>query len=516
MSGIPSNDNGRDPCGHEIRLRWREKDDVIANLVRNRMIHWFGLAAFSCLIVVGCVAQQADVVRVKRDLDRKISELDKSKTSLQQAVAEANQALSKANAIITQQREEIKTLLQARADLDDEMATLKDGDLLEVRGTIDEQNHQLQTLVEQMHRVNQELQDSQEAAKEREGTFRSLSQQLQDGLRQQEEIGTVQSEKMAEFRTSLVDFQNVLTSFRETMVQQEGQNQIAQARIDTISRQQLADAELTTGNFEEMKQSINSVVSAVETVSKTLADRIDEHEQKLAQVSLKGEGPVTSRASSNMAPSAQKEDVTRSVQQLRQELNGLSQHIKQRENSRKSASVSLNQQPQHTVPGPTQELRSGGTARVATKSSSWGNPNQATFNRTPIPNSAALAYQQNFALLRAGDLNGALNGFGEFLRKYPDNRLASNAQYWLGECYYGQRRFTQAIQEFERVFHQYPSSEKVPAALLKIGYSNLELQKPATARAVFRQLVRSYPKSPEAAKAYSRLTEVGGLAKRPS
>ena len=74
----------------------------------------------------------------------------------------------------------------------------------------------------------------------------------------------------------------------------------------------------------------------------------------------------------------------------------------------------------------------------------------------------------------------------------------------------------QAIQEFERVFHQYPSSEKVPAALLKIGYSNLELQKPATARAVFRQLVRSYPKSPEAAKAYSRLTEVGGLAKRPS
>ena len=86
--------------------------------------------------------------------------------------------------------------------------------------------------------------------------------------------------------------------------------------------------------------------------------------------------------------------------------------------------------------------------------------------------------------------------------------MASNAQYWIGECYYGQREFKRAIQEFEKVLNFYPSSDKVPAALLKIGYSHLELQDHGTARAVFRQLVRTYPKSREATKAYARLTEV--------
>ena len=85
-------------------------------------------------MVVGCVAQQADVVRIKRELDAKISQLDKSKTSLQQAVNEANEALGKANILIAQQRAEIKELLHARAEVMDQMATLKDTDLSQVRG----------------------------------------------------------------------------------------------------------------------------------------------------------------------------------------------------------------------------------------------------------------------------------------------------------------------------------------------------------------------------------------------
>ncbi len=125
-------------------------------------------------------------------------------------------------------------------------------------------------------------------------------------------------------------------------------------------------------------------------------------------------------------------------------------------------------------------------------------------------------YQQQYALLRAGDLDGAINGFNQFIQRYPSSPLAGNAQYWLGECYYAQRNFSQAILEFERVYNQYPSSEKVPAALLKIGYSNLELEKPATARSIFRQIVRSYPKSPEAAKAYARLTETDRMPESSS
>jgi tol-pal system protein YbgF len=118
------------------------------------------------------------------------------------------------------------------------------------------------------------------------------------------------------------------------------------------------------------------------------------------------------------------------------------------------------------------------------------------------------AYQKAFNLLRAKNYGEAARDFSGFLRTFPNSSLAANSQYWLGECYYGQRRFQEAIDEFERVFTFYPSSKKVPASLLKIGYSHLELQQPSMARSVFQQLVRTHPQSPEAIKAHGRLQEV--------
>ena len=482
----------------------------MARLIKSRLIHWIGLAVFSCLMVVGCVAQQADVVRVKRDLDRKISELDKSKTSLQQAVAEANRSLLKANSIIAEQRTEIKTLLQARADLNDQMSTIKDGDLSQLRGAIDENQHQLQDLVQQIHGLNQGIQGAQQEAQNREKAIRPIVEQLQGRLTQQEDVVTTQAAKITEFRTSLVDFQQALTGLRETMVQQNGQSQDASARVDEVFRKQLSEAQSTTANFEEVKRSINSVVSALEKVSSTLADRLDEHERKLTQVSRTTGPSLSSSETGRNQRSAEAENVTRSVQKLRQDLNALAQNMNTVGNYQEKSIPTVNRQIQHNPSPSIQPVRTPST--VVTNS-----PSRAkTFQKRQAGNPDAVAYQEYFALLRAGKLNRAIDGFSDFLRQYPESHLVSNAQYWLGECYYGQRRFAQAIQEFEQVFNQYPSSNKVPAALLKIGYSNLELQKPATARAIFRQLVRSYPKSPEAAKAYSRLTEVDGLTKRPS
>lgn len=110
----------------------------------------------------------------------------------------------------------------------------------------------------------------------------------------------------------------------------------------------------------------------------------------------------------------------------------------------------------------------------------------------------------------------AAREFSVFVRTYPDSPLAANAQYWLGECYYGERRFSEAIDEFERVFALYPSSNKVPGSLLKIAYAHLELQQLPMARSVFHQLVRTYPQSPEADKAQDRLQEVNALLENPS
>ncbi|MFC1692555.1 tol-pal system protein YbgF, partial [Candidatus Latescibacterota bacterium] len=95
--------------------------------------------------------------------------------------------------------------------------------------------------------------------------------------------------------------------------------------------------------------------------------------------------------------------------------------------------------------------------------------------------------------------------FLSFLMQFPDHELAGNAQYWLGEAAYGQKKFDLAIKEFEKVLKKYPKSPKVRAALLKIGFSQLETGDKKTGTTTLQHLIKTYPKSEEAEKARMRL-----------
>jgi len=145
-----------------------------------------------------------------------------------------------------------------------------------------------------------------------------------------------------------------------------------------------------------------------------------------------------------------------------------------------------------------------------------GGPSENSSSGHVDSRNAQVSYDRAMSLLRQGNFAEASTGFSTFLRTFADSPLASNAQYWLGECYYGERRFQEAIDEFERVFAFYPSSNKVPASLLKIAYSHMELRELPMARSVFQQLVRTHPQSPEAEKAYGRLQEVNAFLDNPS
>ncbi len=95
--------------------------------------------------------------------------------------------------------------------------------------------------------------------------------------------------------------------------------------------------------------------------------------------------------------------------------------------------------------------------------------------------------------------------FLSFLMQFPQNDLAGNAQYWLGEAVYGQGKYELAIKEFEKVISKYPKSPKVPAAMLKIGFAQKELGKNREALETLNRLIASYPQSGEADLARERL-----------
>ena len=117
-------------------------------------------------------------------------------------------------------------------------------------------------------------------------------------------------------------------------------------------------------------------------------------------------------------------------------------------------------------------------------------------------------YRRSYEALRLGKHDEAADGFREFLRRYTAHDLADNAQYWLGECYYDVKDFTSAVREFRRVVERFPHGNKVPDALLKVGYSYLALGSVDAGKQTLEQLVRSYPRHETAVLATARLAEL--------
>jgi tol-pal system protein YbgF len=98
-----------------------------------------------------------------------------------------------------------------------------------------------------------------------------------------------------------------------------------------------------------------------------------------------------------------------------------------------------------------------------------------------------------------------MEGFASYLSSFPKGTLAPNAQYWLGECYFSQRKFDQAIDEFDKVIKNYPKNARVPSALLKKAYSYLELKDESQAHQILELVVKRYPQSREATLAKDKL-----------
>ena len=83
----------------------------------------------------------------------------------------------------------------------------------------------------------------------------------------------------------------------------------------------------------------------------------------------------------------------------------------------------------------------------------------------------------------------------EYLINIDDSHeLSDNAQYWIGESYFGIGNFSRALSAFEVVL-TYPQSNKNDYAQFKIGLCLLKLEKEPQAYAAFQSFINSYPDS---------------------
>jgi len=117
------------------------------------------------------------------------------------------------------------------------------------------------------------------------------------------------------------------------------------------------------------------------------------------------------------------------------------------------------------------------------------------------------AYDSSIDIFRKGSYQTAKLNFTELLQFNPNHKMASNCQYWIGECDFALGEYEQAIVSFNHVL-RYPESPKIDDALLMKGQSYMNLNMPNEARSIFQELLNTYPGSEYASRAQNYLSSL--------
>ncbi|MBN1474017.1 MAG: tol-pal system protein YbgF [Syntrophaceae bacterium] len=118
------------------------------------------------------------------------------------------------------------------------------------------------------------------------------------------------------------------------------------------------------------------------------------------------------------------------------------------------------------------------------------------------------AYSSAYQTFKDGNYSKARTEFQNFLTNYPKSEYSDNAQFWIGECYFFEKKYEQAILEYEKVVKNYPGGSRVAYALLKQGLSFLNLGDKTSSKLLLQQVIKDYPNTNQARIARAKLQEI--------
>lgn len=114
-------------------------------------------------------------------------------------------------------------------------------------------------------------------------------------------------------------------------------------------------------------------------------------------------------------------------------------------------------------------------------------------------------YSAAYADFARGNYDLAIQGFQEVIKTDHESDLADNAQYWIGACYLAKQKPAEAVEAFNTLLRDFPSSDKLPDARVKKGEALEKLGRRSQALLEYRYVVDRYPNSPAARLAREKL-----------
>jgi len=252
------------------------------------------------------------------------------------------------------------------------------------------------------------------------------------------------------------------------------------ASKETIQMMQQLDT------LTQMVQSLQKTVDTEEAVLKTLIEQASDNvnTMKVTIADLQKTNQQTLGSFSNRFDSmtTQIQELSASLDETKARLAKLSDQLAQTQKVMETLTPSASAGSAPATPGET-----------------------AAASPPPDPDSL---YKSALGYYHGGQYDLAVQAFQQYLQNYADGEYASNAQFYIGECYYSQKNYAQAVEEYNTCIERYPKGNKLAAAQLKKGYALLALDKTQAGERELRSLVRRFPKSPEANLARQRLKQI--------
>ena len=274
--------------------------------------------------------------------------------------------------------------------------------------------------------------------------------------------------------------------------------------------QQLQDAvaRLQQSNDERMGVLKDLVQQSADSVNK-LSANMDALQKQLA-------AQQTADSAKGETVSGQVQALNDSLDEIKARMARLEKAMNDVQGQTQSISATLqNGQPPATQPvtapapvGASQES----TPPPAAQSLDSSAPLTRTPSAIPAANSAPPVedlYRSAYNDYIAAKYPIATSEFLGVIKSYPDNNLAGNAYYYIGEIDYRAGKFSQAAKDYDKVLEQFPDSNKTPAAHLHKGEALIQLHQNDAGVRELRALIQRFPVSPEATQARSKLNAMG-------
>jgi tol-pal system protein YbgF len=249
--------------------------------------------------------------------------------------------------------------------------------------------------------------------------------------------------------------------------------------------QMMADIRMLQEQTQQLQQQLNAALAQIGDTLKQLSTRLDD-QTNVSRKAFADQKLVVDQLGGDLRVVRERVDETNvRITSLSQEVEALRLAIPQG-------------MPVPAFTDPAAPIPMGAPGAPPPATGSPGTPAPTPAPTAPPPTttpgiSPQRLYDTAWTDYTAGQWTLCIEGFSTYLRSFPRSEAADDAQFYIGECYFADGKYSEAMDAYNRVVANYPRGDKVPDAYYKRGMTFERLGQLDRAKESWETLLKTFP-----------------------